>query len=92
VTDTVAFSTTESWSPSARFTSTGDTDVLIFPGEQEKCVFAITSTDALPGIPVANGAPVFLAGREMRLVNGDRLWLASPHGDQTVTMIYGDPG
>lgn len=90
MTSTVIYQTGEFWSSAARLTAVDATDVLVFPTEQSRCVFAITSSDVPPALNVQQGAPIFEIGREMRLVPGDRLWLASPHGEQVVTVVSGE--
>ncbi|MDU9003434.1 hypothetical protein [Sedimentitalea todarodis] len=72
---TTAYSLLADWNAANRYTSSGETDVILSNTSGRVVNWVLTSSDAAPSLSAAQGHPLLpYQSRAMKVLDGERLW------------------
>ncbi len=74
---TIAYSLLADWDAANRYTSSGETDIILSNTSGRLVSWVLTSSDAAPALMVSQGHPLLpYQSRTMTLLDGERLWFS----------------
>ncbi|MEP3333849.1 hypothetical protein [Sedimentitalea sp.] len=74
---TTAYSLSADWNAANRYTSSGETDIILSNTSGRVVNWVLTTSDTTPSLGAAQGHPLLpYQSRAMKLLEGERLWFS----------------